>query len=95
MTPDKDSARLSIAALEDAMKQVLQDAALLDEMWGSLESHSPFSLDTLPLRVRRQFMAAVLAGVHILAEPFDKVSFLLGLFVGCRIAGRVYEEEQT
>ena len=91
----KDDGRLAISEFEEAMGRMLQDAAMLDELWGRLESSSPYPPDMLPPRLRRQFAAALLTGIQVLPAPFDKVSFLLGLFLGCRIAGRVYEEEQT
>ena len=95
MTEDRDGGRLAIAEFEEAMGEILQDTAMLDELSDGIESRSPFALDMLPPRVRRPFTAALSVGVQILPEPFDKVSFLLGLFLGCRIAGRVYEEEQA
>ena len=95
MSQNRAAARRAIAEFEQIMGELLQDAALLDELTEGLESHSPFSLDMLPPRVRRQFAAALMTGAHALPKPFDKTSFTIGLFLGCRIAGQVYEEEQA
>lgn len=91
----KSDARLAIGEFEEAMVSMLQDTAMLDELWGDFESRSPYPPEMLPPRLRRQFAAALLTGIQVLPAPFDKVSFLLGLFLGCRISGRVYEEEQA